>query len=310
MSELASKCLDREKGASADTTTEPKRKKKKKKTKSTNENDDPVKAEQKTKTSDCTKLERKNGTAEPDKTETVDVTGTSSNSSNPCETSKSDTCKTSDPLTSAKDDPKCSDDMKIDGSVKKKTSDSVDSGSVESEEKRCELDSVTETTEVTSKEGNLMPAKPESGNKVKNVARKKEKNSVAKVTAETESRIDGPNDLTGTKLLLLNEPESKRQLKETSVNSAVESEVDLPSDATNTDHTFKDTSLPVSEPVSQDGAKSVKPRMGGGEEPVTKEETEVVKETLNDGGARKKLHSCGLCGRLEVSAKTFKRCQK
>ena len=311
VTELASKCFDKEKGASAETTTEPKRKKKKKKTKSTDENDDPVKAEQKTKTSDYTKLQRKNETSEPDKPETVDVTSSGGNSSNPCEPSKSDSCKTSDPLTSTKDDPKDSDVMKIDGSVKEKTSDSVDSGSVLSEGKRCELEVVTETAEVSSKEGNN-PVKPESRDKVKNVTKKKEKNGVAKVSAQVESRIDGPNDSSGTKLLLLNEPESKGQLKskETSADSTVESGVDLPSAATNSGLTFKGSSLPVSEPVSQDGATSVKPRRGGGEELVAKEETEVVKETLNDSLARKKLHSCGLCGLLEDSAKTFKRCQK
>lgn len=308
VTELASKCLDKEKGASAETTTEPKRKKKKKKTKSTDENDDPVKAEQKTNTSDCTKFERKNATSEPEKPETDDITSNSSSSSNLYEPSQSDTCNTSDLLTSAKHDPKDSDVVKIDGSVKEKTSDSVDSCFVEGEGKRCEVDVVTETAEVSSKEY----AKPESSIKVKYVAKKKKKISVPKVTADMESRMDGPNDSSGKRLLLLNEPESKGQLKSTEISAdlTVVSGVDVPSEATNTCHTPEGSGLPDSESVSQDVATSVNPRMGGGEEPVAKEEMEIVKETLNDSGARKKLHSCGLCGCLEVSAKTFKRCQK
>ena len=65
--------------------------------------------------------------------------------------------------------------------------------------------------------------------------------------------------------------------------------------------------------------KSTSKESGGEEEvePVAKEVGEVAKDvsTGGDGGAaaaaaRKKLHTCGLCGREEVTAKTFKRCQK
>ena len=65
--------------------------------------------------------------------------------------------------------------------------------------------------------------------------------------------------------------------------------------------------------------KPVSKESGGEEEvePVAKEVGEVAKDvsTGGDGGAaaaaaRKKLHTCGLCGREEVTAKTFKRCQK
>ena len=50
---------------------------------------------------------------------------------------------------------------------------------------------------------------------------------------------------------------------------------------------------------------------GEGVEPVANEEGEVAREG-GDGSAaaRRKLHTCGLCGREEVTAKTFKRCQK
>ena len=44
-----------------------------------------------------------------------------------------------------------------------------------------------------------------------------------------------------------------------------------------------------------------------GEGLVAKEDMEASKD---DGSSRKKLHICGLCGREEVTAKTFKRCQK
>lgn len=310
VAELASKCLDKEKGASGETTTEPKRKKKKKKTKSTDENDDPVKAEQKTKASDHTKLESndsKNYETCEQKPETVDVTSSSSKSSDPCEPLKRDTC---DLLISGKDNPQECDVMKTDSSVKQKTSDSVDNGSMEGEEKGCGLDVVTETAEVSKKEGDM----PDSGNnKVKDVAKKKGKSGVANVTAEEDKRIDlGPDYSSDTKLLLLSEPESKGQPKgkEISADSSVVGGVDPPPDVTDTDHTFKSSTLPVSEPVSHDSARSVKPRVGGGADLVARVEPEVVKESLNDSGARKKLHNCGLCGRQEVSAKTFKRCQK
>jgi hypothetical protein len=51
---------------------------------------------------------------------------------------------------------------------------------------------------------------------------------------------------------------------------------------------------------------------GGGVEvePVAKEEGEVARDMTEGAAARKKLHTCGLCGREEVTAKTFKRCQK
>ena len=55
---------------------------------------------------------------------------------------------------------------------------------------------------------------------------------------------------------------------------------------------------------AQDSLSCIKKR---GADSVAKEEKEAVP---GDSGARKKLHTCGLCGREEINAKTFKRCQK
>ena len=55
---------------------------------------------------------------------------------------------------------------------------------------------------------------------------------------------------------------------------------------------------------AQDSLSCIKER---GADSVAKEEKEAVP---GDSGARKKLHTCGLCGREEINAKTFKRCQK
>ena len=91
------------------------------------------------------------------------------------------------------------------------------------------------------------------------------------------------------KLLLLNEPEVKVQnrRKEPSADSAA---------ALN----GSDGSS-VSDSASQDSPKATKKGGGGGEESV---------DESCDSSTRKKLHICGLCGREELTAKTFKRCQK
>ena len=67
----------------------------------------------------------------------------------------------------------------------------------------------------------------------------------------------------------------------------------------------------IKQSISEETAGSVEG--GEGEEPIAKEEREVAKGVTVGGdgaAARKKLHTCSLCGREEVTAKTFKRCQK
>ena len=67
----------------------------------------------------------------------------------------------------------------------------------------------------------------------------------------------------------------------------------------------------VKKSISIESTGSVK--SGGGEELVAKEDGEIAEDMTASGDgaiARKKLHTCGLCGREEVMAKTFKRCQK
>ena len=291
--ELARRCLDKEKGTSGEATSETKQqKKKKKKAKSTDENDDPLKAsaeqsQQKTRASDSTNLESSDSTkietSQQQKPETS--AGTTSKSTDRCDILKSDACKDSDLLVTESDPSQNSDIGNIDKSVTGKACDSVDDDSAKGGASRGELSVTMETADVTQRGSKLVMDKSEV---VKETIDKKEKDDSSSVLGETK----------------LDEPESQALLQSKTADCAV-GNVGVAFDATDQPATLQDSVA-----ISCDSAKPVMVDRDGREEPVTKEEAEVAKEVVGDYGARRKLHSCGLCGRQEVSAKTFKRCQK
>lgn len=125
---------------------------------------------------------------------------------------------------------------------------------------------------------------------------------------ERESSEDGDSDKPGDQTKLAKTRSKKKGCpKEQTAESAVGSASPKLGESLQVTYETKGTSAMKQKTVK----KSISCESGGGEsEPVAKEEGEVGKDMAFGGDSRKKLHTCGLCGREEVTAKTFKRCQK
>ena len=125
---------------------------------------------------------------------------------------------------------------------------------------------------------------------------------------------DDPDKPTDRAKLTETNPKTKNCSKEQGAESAVGSTLPKLSDSPEFLSETKGTSAMKQKTIKKSISKESTESGGGEAEPVAKEEGEVAKDvaTCGDGAAaaRKKLHTCGLCGREEVTAKTFKRCQK
>lgn len=149
---------------------------------------------------------------------------------------------------------------------------------------------------------------PDSGKNTESSESSKSDSDTLDKLRETSDGLSKSDEvkLTETKSL------AKDCLKEQSANSATGSDPPKLSDSSNI---IKGTSAMkqkmIKKLITKESTGSAESE--GGEEPFVKEEGEVTKDMAAGGdgaAARKKLHTCGLCGREEVTAKTFKRCQK
>ena len=122
---------------------------------------------------------------------------------------------------------------------------------------------------------------------------------------------DGPGKVSDEAKLTQTSPHTKNCLKEPSAESALGNAPLKVNDSLGALSQSKGTS--AMKPKAKGSISKESTESGGeGVEPVANEEGEVAREGGDSGAAaaRRKLHTCGLCGREEVTAKTFKRCQK
>ena len=241
-----------------------------------------------TETSETTekKKRKKKKKAKSSEDPLASTASTADSSTKPSDSAKSETLtpKTSDPLKTVSDNPlsnETGESLKDKPSELSNPANSVKGENVgdSSKSAKSDSDTVDKENETNNSTNNSSEVKL-TGSKYKTRAEPKEQSA--------ESALRG-NPFDSTKDIF-KQSESSKTVSKTKDTVAMKQKL-------------------VKKSISGESTGSVE--SGGGEETVAKEGREVAKDMVCDGvAARKKLHTCGLCGREEVTAKTFKRCQK